>query len=164
MRMCKTHIRRITDILIYSWLYIYMHTHTCRYAYYDLIVITINVGSIMLVNMIILCIVTCMFNRASDSGPFEKGTLYIRPLYKGHCFRFQNSTFPIVLIRTSEKRTTYLQETNQLNLYCSQSVPCSEVLLYILFLCDSTLLLVHRTGSSASYGGDLTKAVHFWGL
>ena len=38
------------------------------------------------------------YSRTSDSGPSEKGTLYVRPLYKGHCPRSQKITFPIVSI------------------------------------------------------------------
>ena len=39
-----------------------------------------------------------IYSRTSDSGPSEEGTLYVRPLYKGHCPRSQKITFPIVSI------------------------------------------------------------------
>ena len=45
-----------------------------------------------------------LYSRASNSGSTEKGTLFVRPLYKGHCFRSQNVTFPIVSIHWEPPR------------------------------------------------------------
>ena len=67
-----------------------------------------------------------IYSQTSDSGPSEIGTQYNKPLYKGRVpnnwFACGSNTF-----LTSEKRTTSLQRTKDMNLYCSQSVLCSEV-------------------------------------
>ena len=38
-----------------------------------------------------------VYSKTSDSGPSKIGTVYNRPLYKGHCSRSQIFTVPIVL-------------------------------------------------------------------
>ena len=44
------------------------------------------------------------YSKTSDSGPSEIGTVYNRPLYKGHCLRSQIFTLPIVLIHLQPPR------------------------------------------------------------
>ena len=36
------------------------------------------------------------YSRTSNKGPSEKGTLYVKPLYRGHCLESQILPFPIV--------------------------------------------------------------------
>ena len=40
-----------------------------------------------------------IYSETSDRGPSEIGTVYNRPLYKGHCLRFQ--TFILLILTTS---------------------------------------------------------------
>ena len=46
----------------------------------------------------------CMYNRTSDSGHSEKGTLYCKPLNKGHWSWSQITQFPIVFIQIKPPR------------------------------------------------------------
>ena len=39
--------------------------------------------------MFLIILYYCYYSETSDSGPSEIGTLYNRPLYKGHCLRSQ---------------------------------------------------------------------------
>ena len=36
-----------------------------------------------------------VYSGTSNKGPSEKGTLYVRPLYKGHCSGSKKLPFPI---------------------------------------------------------------------
>ena len=66
----------------------------------------------------------------SDSGPSEIETQYNKPLYKGRFSRSQIIGLPMVLISPRRGQPLYKGSTKDLNLYCSQSVLCSEVRLY----------------------------------
>ena len=43
------------------------------------------------------------YSKTSNSGPFEIGTVYNGPLYKGHCLRFQIFTLPIDIYNLREE-------------------------------------------------------------
>ena len=60
------------------------------------------------------------YSRTSNEGPSEKGTLYVRPLYKGHCLESQNNSFHTS--RTSEKRTISPQGINLGGAYLPRGV------------------------------------------
>ena len=65
--------------------------------------------------------------------PPRKGHCII-PLYRG---QFMGPGFPIVAIQFEPPRrlrTTALQETKHVNLYCPQHVLCSEVSLYMVYV------------------------------
>ena len=60
------------------------------------------------------------YSQTSDSGPSEIGTRYNKTLYKGRFSRSQIFGLPMVLIHFEPpERTTSLQRTKDLNLYCS---------------------------------------------
>ena len=44
------------------------------------------------------------YSKTSDSGPSDIGTVYNRPLYKGHCLWSQIFTLPIVLVHLQPPR------------------------------------------------------------
>ena len=69
-----------------------------------------------------------------DSGLSEIGTVYNKPLYKRHCLRSQIFTLPIVFNFQPLRRgqPLYKGQNKQVNLYCTQCVPCLEVPLYIM--------------------------------
>ena len=83
--------------------------------------------------------------------PSEIGPVYNRPFYNlnGHCLRFQVFTLPVHL-QPFEKRTTPLQ---QVNLYCPQCVPCSEIPLHVTSqrgLLESLQMIIKATYINAS--------------
>ena len=45
-----------------------------------------------------------VYNWSSNKGPSEKGTLYVNPLYRGHCLGSQKLPFPIVFIHWEPPR------------------------------------------------------------
>ena len=73
-----------------------------------------------------------IYSKTSDSGPSEIGTVYNRPLYEGHWLRSQIFTLSIVSIHLQSPRRgqPLYKGQKQVNLYCPQCVPCSEVPLY----------------------------------
>ena len=73
---------------------------------------------------------TCSYSRTSNKGPSEKGTLYVKPLYRGHCLGSQELPFPIYSLhslRTSEKRTTSLQSSRFDCIALSYQIPNLEL-------------------------------------
>ena len=55
----------------------------------------------------------CIYSGASGSGPSEIGTLYNKPLYKGHCSRSQNyMPYSFSTFRTSERGQPLYKKQN----------------------------------------------------
>ena len=73
-----------------------------------------------------------VYSRTSDSGHTENGTLYCKPLNKGHWSWSQITQFPIVFIQIKPPRRgqPLYKGQNPIVYIGSQSVLCSEVPLY----------------------------------
>ena len=75
-----------------------------------------------------------MYSETSDSGPSEKRTQYKDLSTRDTAQGPKKSNYLLYsfnTLTTSKKRTTSLQRTKLVNLYCPQRVLCSEVPLYM---------------------------------